>query len=164
MKKIAVQVRWVLKREMPEVLSIDRRGFEFPWLEEDFTRRLGKCNVICMVARHGENVVGFMVYEMHETRLHILKFAVCPKCRRRGVGNQMIAKLTGKLCSPSRDRILLEVRETNLVAQLFFRSVGFRATAVLRNWYEHTAEDAYQMEYRLEPHEDRVTKHCQETS
>ena len=42
----------------------------------------------------------------------------------------------------------LEVRETNLAAQLFFRSLGFRAVNVLRNYYDDTPEDAYVMQYR----------------
>ena len=43
---------------------------------------------------------------------------------------------------------MLEVRETNLDAQLFFRAQGFRAVNVLRDFYEDTTEDAYLMQYR----------------
>ena len=42
----------------------------------------------------------------------------------------------------------LEVRETNLAAQLFFRTQGFRAVSVLRSYYDDTPEDAYVMSYR----------------
>ena len=101
-----------------------------------------------MVAEHGERVVGFMIYELHKTRLHILNFAVAQGARYRGIGRQMAQKLIGKLSSQRRTRITLEVRETNLSAQLFFKSVGFRATSVLRAYYEDSPEDAYLMEYR----------------
>ena len=63
----------------------------------------------------------------------------------------MAAKLIGKLSSQRRSRITLEVRETNLAAQLFFRSAGFRAVSVLRAFYEDTPEDAYLMQYRYRP-------------
>jgi len=43
---------------------------------------------------------------------------------------------------------MLEIRETNLSAQLFFRALGFRAVSVLRDFYEDTPEDAYLMQYR----------------
>ena len=85
-----------------------------------------------MVAEHDDRVVGFMIYELHKTRIHVLNFAVAADYRRRGVGSQMIAKLTAKLSSQRRSRIVLEVRETNLAAQLFFRENGFRAVSVLR--------------------------------
>ncbi len=63
----------------------------------------------------------------------------------------MVAKLIGKLSRQRRTRITLEVRETNLAAQLFFRTQGFRAVNVLRNYYEDTPEDAYLMQYRYTP-------------
>jgi ribosomal-protein-alanine N-acetyltransferase len=78
----------------------------------------------------------------------VLNFAVAPHYRRHGVGEQMVSKLTGKLSQQRRSRLLLEVRETNLDAQLFFRSLGFRAVSVLRGFYEDTPEDAYVMQYR----------------
>jgi ribosomal-protein-alanine N-acetyltransferase len=31
---------------------------------------------------------------------------------------------------------------------LFFRSLGFKATGVLRNFYEDSTEDAFMMQYR----------------
>jgi ribosomal-protein-alanine N-acetyltransferase len=68
--------------------------------------------------------------------------------KRRGVGSQMLAKLTGKLSPQRRTRIVLEVRETNLSAQLFFRENGFRAVSVLKNFYADSPEDAYLMQYR----------------
>mgnify|MGYP000694573899 CR=1 FL=1 len=56
------------------------------------------------------------------------------------------------VCSAQRrSRVTLEVRETNLPAQLFFRNVGFRAVSVLRCYYHDTPEDAYLMQYRYRP-------------
>jgi ribosomal-protein-alanine N-acetyltransferase len=100
--------------------------------------------------------VGFMIYELHKTRLHLLNFAVSKEYRRQAVGTQMLAKLVAKLSSQRRTRILLEVRETNLAAQLFFRKAGFRAVSVLRDFYEDTTEDAYLMQYRYRPAESEV--------
>jgi ribosomal-protein-alanine N-acetyltransferase len=76
-----------------------------------------------------------------------LNFAVATDVRRRGVGRQMIEKLVGKLSSQRRTRISLEVRETNLSAQVFFRANGFRATSVLHDFYDDSPEDAYLMQY-----------------
>jgi ribosomal-protein-alanine N-acetyltransferase len=101
------------------------------------------------VAEHGEKVVGFMIYELHKSKLHILNFAVAPECRRMGIGAQMIGKLIGKLSSHRRTRITLAVRETNLAAQLFFRTRDFRAVKVMRSYYEDSGEDAYLMRYSL---------------
>ena len=147
-QEVRVHIRWMIRRDMPEVLDSEQESFEFPWLEEDFIRCLRQRNCIGMVAEHEDRVVGFMIYELHKNRIHVLNFAVAADYRRRGVGSQMVAKLIAKLSSHRRNRIILEVRETNLPAQLFFRENGFRAVSVLRAYYEDTPEDAYLMQYR----------------
>lgn len=147
-QEVCVHIRWMIRRDMPEVLAIENISFEFPWSDEDFIRCLRQRNCIGMVAEYDERVVGFMIYELHKNRLHVLNFAVRPEFRHRGVGRAMITKLIGKLSEQRRNRILLEIRETNLAAQLFFRSCGFRAISVLREFYEDSPEDAYLMQYR----------------
>src|SRR5207245_3360521 len=148
-EQVRVHIRWMIRRDMPEVLQTEQDSFEFAWTEEDFLRCLRQRNCIGMVAEQGEKVVGFMIYELHKTKLHILNFAVYPTCRRGGVGAQMVSKLITKLSSHRRTRITLEVRETNLAAQLFFRSQAFRAVRVLRSYYEDSGEDAFLMQYQL---------------
>ena len=144
---VRVHIRWMIRRDMPEVLRIEQQSFEFPWAEEDFIRCLRQRNCIGMVAEQGEEVVGFMIYELHKNRLHVLNFAVGADVHRNGVGRQMIDKLIGKLSSQRRTRITLEVRETNLPAQLFFKRSGFRAVSVLRDYYDDSPEDAYVMQF-----------------
>ncbi len=148
-EQVRVHIRWMIRRDMPEVLQTEQESFEFSWTEEDFLRCLRQRNCIGMVAEQGEKVVGFMIYELHKNKLHILNFAVHPSFRRFGVGAQMVSKLISKLSSHRRTRITLEVRETNLGAQLFFQKQGFRALRVLRAFYEDSGEDAYLLQYRL---------------
>jgi len=143
-----VHIRWMIRRDMPSVLAIEGQSFEFPWTEEEFIRCLRQRDCIGMVAERNEEVVGFMIYELHKTRIHILSFAVHPQFRRQTVGSAMIDKLVTKLAYQRRNRIVLEVRETNLAAQLFFRQLGFRATSVLKSFYDDTPEDAFLMQYR----------------
>ena len=149
-EQVRVHIRWMIRRDMPEVLQTEQASFDFSWTEEDFLRCLRQRNCIGMVAEQGERVVGFMIYELHKAKLHILNFAVHPSFRRYGIGGQMVMKLISKLSSHRRTRITLEVRETNLPAQLFFRSQGFKAVRVLRSYYEDSGDDAFLMQYRFE--------------
>ncbi|MEM8679352.1 MAG: ribosomal protein S18-alanine N-acetyltransferase [Planctomycetota bacterium] len=148
---LAIHIRWMIRRDMRDVLGIESSSFEFPWSEEDFVQCLRQRNCIGMVAEHGDSVVGFMIYELHKTRLHVINFAVHPAFRRRGVGAQMLRKLVSKLSPARRTKIVLEVRETNLEAQLFFRESGFKAVSVLRDFYDDTTEDAYLMQFLHKP-------------
>jgi ribosomal-protein-alanine N-acetyltransferase len=148
-RDLKVQIRWLIRRDMEEVLEIERASFEFAWTEEDFLTCLRQRNCIGMVAERNHKIVGFMVYELHKSRLRILNFAVSRDARREGVGTQMVQRLVDKLSQQRRKEIILEVRETNLAAQLFFKKQAFRAVCVLRNHYDDTTEDAYYMQYRL---------------
>jgi ribosomal-protein-alanine N-acetyltransferase len=35
-QQLRVHIRWMIRRDMAEVLDIERGSFEFPWFEEDF--------------------------------------------------------------------------------------------------------------------------------
>lgn len=151
---VRVLVRWMILRDLPEVMAIEETSFEFPWTHDEFVETLRQRNCIGMVAERDDEIVGYMVYEMNRSRIRLLNFAVAPSWRRCGVGSQMVAKLVGKLSAQRRNRITLEVRETNLPAQLFFRAQGFRAVSLLRDFYHDTPEDAYAMVYRYRAHRE----------
>jgi ribosomal-protein-alanine N-acetyltransferase len=143
-----MEVRWLIRRDLAEVLDIERASFEFAWAEEEFLTCLRQRNCIGMVAEHQNQIFGFMLYELHRHSIHVLNFAVHPNCLRQGIGAQMVAKLIEKLSQQRREEIVLEVRETNLDAQLFFQSQNFRAVSVMRDWYDN-GEDAYVMRYLI---------------
>ena len=149
-----VHIRWMIRRDMPDVLQTERDSFDYAWTEEDFLRCLRQRNCIGMVAEMNDRVVGFMIYELHKSKLHVLNFAVAPGCRRMGIGMQMVAKLIAKLSSHRRTKITLAIRERNLAAQLFFRQLDFKAVKVLRNYYEDSHEDAFLMEFRVEKEDE----------
>lgn len=148
-EQVKVHIRWMIRRDMPEVLRTEHDAFEYAWTEEDFLKCLRQRNCIGMVAELGDKVVGFMIYELHKSKLHVLNFAVHPEFRRFAVGRQMVAKLIGKLSSHRRTKITLAVRETNLAAQLFFKTLDFRAIKVQRGYYEDSGEDAFLMQFRV---------------
>jgi [ribosomal protein S18]-alanine N-acetyltransferase len=147
---IRVYPRWMIRRDMAEVLAIEHASFDYPWDEDEFLRHLRQPHYIGMVAEHGERIVGYMVYELLKGQIRVPDFATHPGFRRRGIGRQMVDKLVGKLSLHRRTRLVLSVRETNLPAQLFFRRQGFRATEILRDHHPDTGESAYLMQYALD--------------
>ena len=149
MLKVALKtsIRWVIRRDMQELLHIEQLSYPEPWNEEDFQAVLRQKNVIGLVACVEDRIVGYAIYELHRTLLHLVSIAVHPEYRRQRVGAQLIDKLIAKLVE-RRTRITLGIRERNLEGQLFFRDVGFIATGVDRLTFESTGEDAYLMEFR----------------
>lgn len=148
-QRLDVQIRWLIRRDMAEVLRIEQASAKNPWNDEDFLCCLRQRNCIGMVAEHNHRIVGFMIYELHKSRLHILNFAVAPEARRSGIGSQMVLRLIDKLSQQRRSEILIEIREGDLDAQLFFKEQNFKAVCVLRRHFDDTEEDAYIMQFRL---------------
>jgi ribosomal-protein-alanine N-acetyltransferase len=138
----------MIRRDMAEVLAIDFASFKFPWIDADFIRCLRQRNCIGQVAEYDGRVVGYFLYELHRTRIRVLRLAVASDYLRLMVGSQMVAKLIAKLSEQRRHQIMLEIRETNLDGQFFFRANGFQAVYVARQFYADTGEDAYVMRYR----------------
>jgi len=142
-------VRWLIRRDMDEVLAIERASFEIPWIEEEFLFCLKQRNCIGMVAELDGKIRGFIIYELHKSMLRVLNMAVDPEARRTGIGSMMVQRLIDKLSSQRRREIMLEVRETNVPAQLFFAGLKFRAVSILKNNYDDCEEDAYMMQYHI---------------
>jgi ribosomal-protein-alanine N-acetyltransferase len=140
---------------MREVLAVENSCFSDPWSEEDFIRVLRIRNCIAMVAEHDERVVGFMVYELSKTKLTVLNFGVHEDFRRRLVGVQLIAKLTGKLTVGRRNRIVFFVPESKLECQLFLKACGFECVGIEENPHRQY-EDSYRFVYRIRDEVFRV--------
>jgi len=102
--QVRVHIRWMIRRDMAEVLQASSRASTTSWTEEDFLRCLRQRNCIGMVAEHDEKVVGFMIYELHKTRLHILNFAVARSTGGWASAGRWSTKLIGKLSSHRRTR------------------------------------------------------------
>jgi len=141
-------IRWMTRRDMLAVLSIEYESSDDPWDEDDFIRCLRKRNCMAMVAERRETICGYMIYEVQKYNLHLFKLAVRGSCRRSGVGASMVNKLKTKLSHDRRSRIITEVNESNLGAQLFLREMGFKASSVLSGFFEN-GEDAYFFRYRF---------------
>ncbi len=122
-------MRWMIRRDMPEVLLIDgQEGSD--WCEEDFLRCLRQRNCIGMVAEQGERIVGFMVYELHGDHLVVLNFGVRRRYRRSGVGRQMLMKLVSKLSSHRRTHVEVPASDERLGVHLWLKACGFTAVRV----------------------------------
>lgn len=141
----AVDNRFMIQRDLSEVLAINAGSREAPWGEDEFLKTLRSRSNIGRVAESKGKVVGFIVYGFKSERYEILNLAVARTHRGLGVGSMLLGKLLGK----PRDRwksIVAKVSEDNLPAQLFFQRQGFRAVKVLRGRFD--GRDAYVMSFK----------------
>lgn len=141
------QIRWMIRRDLHEVVKIERAAFPHsPWSEDEFIEHLRHRNIIGMVAEIDEKIVGYMLYELLKKRLDVLNFAVDPAHQRTGIGRTMFEKLQCKLHYSGRTKIVFRVLGANLPMQLFLRSCGVRA---VRCFQDVDGDDAIRFEYDL---------------
>ena len=142
-------IRWMIRRDLVEVITIEQENFEWAWSEDDFVYCLRRRNCIGRVIERDNKIVGFMIYALESKCLDLVNFAVAKDYQRTGLGRAMVDHLIEKLTPQKRVQIKLHIRETNLAGQKFFREMGFRATSIKRNFYDNTTEDAYVMRYEI---------------
>ena len=138
-------MRWLIRRDVAEVIDIDGE-----WTESDLMRHLRSRSCIGMVAEADEaacRIVAFMIYELNPDRIDLIRFAVHPAWRLRGIGSQMAEKLICKLSSHRRKEVRCVVNERDLSMLLFLKRMGFVAQAIERDWYDDW--DGIVMTYRI---------------
>ncbi len=154
-----LQLRWTdQRRDLPDILRIERDSFHEPWDEKMFRDVLRMKNTAGFTAETNGKVCGYFVYAIHKDSLSVQNFAVAANKRRQGVGREMAAKLLVKLATHDRDYVSLAIRERNVIGQLFWRACGFKATEVARKFF--VDQDAYI--FRFQPQAPTVAEWLEE--
>lgn len=140
-----LQLRWLVASDLPTVVEIAAAGFDYPWLEKDFQEALRIQTVLGLVAEIGNQVVGYAIFEVHNRGITLLNLAVAGNAQGRGVGRALVNRLIQKLDAGCQ--LTAIVNERHLAAQLWLKSLGFRAKYVLREHFadrpDDPAEDGY---------------------
>lgn len=143
---VRIHLRWMIRRDMDDVARIETASFPSPWGEESFLEQLRREDVVSLIAEVNDRPVGYLIYELRRKSLHVLRMAVDPDYRGRGVGTRLVDKLKAKIgMDTRRDRVTADVADDNTGAQLFLRACGFLAVAVEREGCKDTGRDLYRM-------------------
>lgn len=141
-------IRWLVRRELSEVLAIDSAVADIPWTEDEWVALLQQRNCIAMSCEDGDRkIVGAILYTLQKSHLHLLRLIAGPQ--RAGVGTAMVQRLIDKLSQQRRTSITVEVPERLDGALAFFKLMGFRATRVERGVYH--GDDLFVMRYSVAP-------------
>jgi [ribosomal protein S18]-alanine N-acetyltransferase len=168
-----LSLRWMIQRDLPRVLRIERQAPVYQWTQQDFLAVFQSGDTAGWVAEGGEEIVGFLIYKaitqpdstdtdtlesaefttqqgarpiLKPLRISLLNLAVAPEWHRHGIGRALAAKLNQKLRQPE-DYIQATVPESNLPFQLLLRAAGYKAVSILRGYFG--TEDAYLLRRQL---------------
>ena len=84
----------------------------------------------------------FLIARFSAAECELENLVVAATHRRRGFGSQLLRSLIASARERNVERILLEVRESNLAARELYGKFGFNSNGKRKAYYNHPQEDA----------------------
>ncbi|AKL93850.1 putative ribosomal-protein-alanine acetyltransferase RimI [Clostridium aceticum] len=136
-------VRKMLMKDIPSVVEIEKQCFPIPWTRGAFETELKKNKLaLYMVATWEGQVAGYGGIWMVVDEGHITNIAVHPNFQGRRIGEEIVRALMKEVGTKRIDRITLEVRKSNMIAQNLYKKLGFVACGIRPGYYSDNGEDA----------------------
>lgn len=131
------------EEHLDQVLAIEKVSFPTPWSRNSYLRELSDNQfAYYYVCLQGDKVLGYMGMWLIIDEAHVTTIAVHPEYRGRYLGKVLLEELMARAVALGADKITLEVRPSNLVAQRLYRRVGFVPAGLRKGYYTDTKEDA----------------------
>ena len=127
------------------VHAIECECFSHPWTKEQLMDELKWPYARLLVARAGGGTAGYLDEHIVCGDAHINNVAVSLSARRKGIASALIKEAVRLAKAAGCDAVTLEVRGSNTAAKALYRSLGFSAAGVRRNFYRDPAEDGETM-------------------
>ena len=140
--------------DLDKVLSIEQRVHAYPWTRGNFMDALNSGN-LCQVYQIQDQMVGYMVAMSAVDEMHLLTLSIDHAYQRQGLGRALLNEILNSARAMDMQRVILEVRPSNVAAVALYRKAGFSELALRRDYYPAAypaaggREDALVMEYRL---------------
>jgi ribosomal-protein-alanine N-acetyltransferase len=129
--------------DLAAVHAIERASFAVPWPDDAYRNEIRTNRLASyVVARAGDEVVGFAGIWVMVDEAHITTFAVDPRWRRRGIGERMLLALLDLSVARRAREATLEVRLSNIPARKLYEKYGFRPVGIRPRYYSDNGEDA----------------------
>jgi len=142
----SLDLRAATLEDLDSIVSIERASFPTPWPRSAIAKDIAGRNWSrVVVATCDGDIVGYMIYWIVATELHLLNLAVDTRWKRCGVATALLEHLISTGKEGGMDEVLLEVRVSNHAAQRLYSRFGFEQLAVRRGYYSDSGEDAIVM-------------------
>jgi ribosomal-protein-alanine N-acetyltransferase len=138
-------VRLATQEDLTGIVEIDRLSFANPW-DREFLENIAKA-IFLVSGRH--ELYGFLIagYRNRNAGASLLKIAVHPEHRRKGIATDLINKLVEML----RDRHIAQVEvivlETCEPAISLYKKIGFKVVSTIPQTSHH--DDLWVMKLEL---------------
>ncbi|MEO8464262.1 MAG: ribosomal protein S18-alanine N-acetyltransferase [Gammaproteobacteria bacterium] len=146
------EVRLIQAADLKAVAAVERAAYKFPWSLGIFRDCL-LAGYHCLVLDVGGSVTGYGIMSVASREAHLLNLCVHPHAQHLGYGRRLLGHLLQRADEAGAERVFLEVRPSNTVAQQLYRSVGFEQIGIRPAYYQAECgrEDAIVLAFTLPP-------------
>ena len=131
------------------IARLEAAIFPDAWGEKDVSSiLLSKLSMSFVALSEGE-VVGYVLGSLIVPEGEILRIAVDPTRRRRGIGARLLSDVLRRMTPEGLEDVFLEVRQSNAPAIGLYRDLGFSACGTRKKYYKDPEEDATLMHLHL---------------
>ena len=130
---------------LARIFEIENLSFPCPWTLDDFVQEIKNPLSHLWASRVDGVFSGYICFRMFESEIQVLKMAVHPKKRGKGLGQDLLTKMIEAGMLKGIEYVWLEVRPSNLAAQKLYEKLGFGEVHRRPRYYEDTTEDAIVM-------------------
>jgi [ribosomal protein S18]-alanine N-acetyltransferase len=123
------------------VRAVEAAAFDDAWSSVSWREELAREDRRWRVLRVGAETVGFAGLWLAPDAAHVLRLAVAPAWRGRGLAGVLVDDLLEVAARASREALTLEVRASNEAAMRLYRRRGFVAHGTRPGYYAD-GEDA----------------------
>ena len=139
------QIRRAAPADIPAIVAIENESFADPWDQSVFMEALTYYPSTYFVAICDGAVAGFIVGGLEDTGEniygHLCNLGVTNAYRNRGIGRLLVRRIEHQFALELATGVQLEVRVGNMVAQRFYRRLGYRDIFEIDTYYSN-GEDA----------------------
>jgi [ribosomal protein S18]-alanine N-acetyltransferase len=125
--------------DVDTVVAIEKAIYPHPWTRGNFTDSL-TAGYHCWIVEYGGEIAGYTIVAIAAEEAHLLNLSVADAWQRRGVGRALLAFVLKLVRDYSADRIVLEVRPSNVAARALYATVGFAEVGSRRGYYPAAEE------------------------
>lgn len=141
-----VVLRRMVAEDVSAVARLEVEIFSDPWPETAFAREVEETATawprVMVDAASGE-LVAYLVGWFIADEAHLANIAVATGARRRGLAQRLLDDMVTEGRRRGVRMLLLEVRRSNRIAQVFYAKNGFYPVKVRRRYYRDNGEDAF---------------------
>lgn len=136
--------------DIPVICEIERESFSAPWSEQAFRNELTNNHFAHYVVMecNGE-IAGYAGMWIIMDEAHVTNIAVRARHRGKKLGARLLGYMQAAAVSLGAERMTLEVRVSNTVAQRLYAKFGFVPAGLRKGYYTDNGEDAIIMWAKL---------------